>query len=177
MKFISLLSNIIIPLIFVFIILYGYSNKIDVYDTFIDGAKDGLKIVVDILPTLIGLMVAVGVLRASGTLDILTKLIEPISNLIKLPKETVPLCLMKPISSSAATGLFIDILKKYGADAFISRFAGVMLGSTETILYVMSVYFMSINIKKTGYTLKGAIVASIAGILASLYICRLFFSA
>lgn len=175
MSLISFFSNMIIPLIFIGIITYGYSSKIDVYDIFISGTKEGLKVVFDILPTLIGLMIAVGVLRASGTLDIITKFLEPIASILHFPKEAIPLCLMKPVSSSAATGLFIDILKKYGADSFVSKFSAVMLGSTETILYVMSVYFMSINIKKTRYTLKGAIVATVAGIFLSLIICLVIF--
>lgn len=167
----------IIPFIFIAVIVYGYLNRVDVYDTFIGGAKDGIQVVFDILPTLIGLMAAVSVLRASGTLDIISKSIEPLAKFINFPSEAIPLSIMKPISSSAATGLFIDILKKYGADSFIGRYAAVMLGSTETIFYTMSVYFMSVNIKNTRYTLKGALLANIAGIIAALYICRLFFGA
>ncbi len=176
MNFINTFSTILIPVIFVAILLYGYSNKINVYDTFIDGAKDGIGVVLNILPTLIGLMLAVGVLRASGVLDILTKLIEPIAKLIHFPSEAIPITLMKPISSSAATGLFIDILKKYGGDAFISKYIAVMLGSTETIFYTMSVYFTSVNIIKTRHTLKGALISNIAGIFVALYISLLFFS-
>lgn len=175
MKLITLFSNMLIPVIFVSIIIYGYFNKVEVYDTFIDGAKEGIGVVFNILPTLIGLMVAVGVLRASGVLDILEKFIEPLAKLIKFPSEAISISLMKPISSSAATGLFIDILKKYGADSFIGRFTATMLGSTETIFYTMSVYFMSVNIRKTKYTFSGALIANIVGIFASLYISLLYF--
>lgn len=175
MGIVSLLSNMLIPIIFIAIIVYGYLNKVDVYDTFIEGAKEGLGVVVDILPTLIGLLVAVGVLRSSGILDMVSELLKPFADIIKFPVEAIPISIMKPFSSSAATGLFIDILKKYGADSFISRFTAIMLGSTETIFYVMSVYFASVGIKKTKYTLSGALIANIAGIFAALYICRLFF--
>lgn len=175
MKLITIFSNMIIPIIFILIIIYGYLNKVEVYDTFIEGAKEGLNVVVDIVPTLIGLMVAVGILRASGALDILTKLVKPFANFIGFPSDAIAISIMKPISSSAATGLFIDILKKYGADSFISRFTAVMLGSTETIFYTMSVYFMSVNIKKTRHTLKGAVIANLVGIFAALYICLIFF--
>lgn len=175
MKLITIFSNMMIPLIFLSIIVYGYFNKIEVYDTFIEGAKEGLSVVVNIVPTLIGLMLSVGILRASGTLDMLAKLMEPFARLIGFPSDAIPISIMKPISSSAATGLFIDILKKYGADSFISRFTAVMLGSTETIFYTMSVYFMSVNIKKTRYTLKGAVIANLVGIFAALYICLIFF--
>jgi len=164
-----------IPFIFVSIIVYGYFNKVDVYDTFVEGAKEGLNVVVSIIPTLIGLLLAVGVLRASGTLDIISEILKPFADMINFPVEAVPISIMKPFSSSAATGLFIDILEKYGADSFISKYTAVMLGSTETIFYTMSVYFMSVNIKNTRYTLKGALLSNIVGIFAALYICRIFF--
>ena len=175
MNIIVVFSNMIIPLILIFVIVYGYLNKVEIYDAFVEGAKDGLSVVINILPTLIGLMVAVGMLRASGALDIVSRLLKPIANIIGFPAEAIPLSLMKPISSSAATGLFIDLLKKYGPDVFVTQFAAVMLGSTETIFYTLSVYFMSINIKKTRYTLKGGIIANIAGLLAAFYICNMFF--
>lgn len=172
---VSLISNMFIPFIFVSIIVYGYFNKVDVYDTFVEGAKEGLNVVVSIIPTLIGLLLAVGVLRASGTLDIISEILKPFADMINFPVEAVPISIMKPFSSSAATGLFIDILEKYGADSFISKYTAVMLGSTETIFYTMSVYFMSVNIKNTRYTLKGALLSNIVGIFAALYICRIFF--
>lgn len=175
MSIISLFSNMIIPLIFLSIIVYGYLNKVDVYDTFVEGAKEGINVVIGILPTLIGLLVSVGVLRASGTIDIISGFLKPFADMINFPVEAIPISIIKPFSSSAATGLFIDILKNYGADSFIARYAAVMLGSTETIFYTMSVYFMSVNIKNTRYTLKGALLSNIAGIFAALYICRIFF--
>ncbi len=172
---VSLISNMFIPFIFVSIIVYGYFNKVDVYDTFVEGAKEGLNVVVNIMPTLIGLLLSVGILRASGTLDIISEILKPFADMINFPVEAVPISIMKPFSSSAATGLFIDILEKCGADSFIAKYTAVMLGSTETIFYTMSVYFMSVNIKNTRYTLKGALLSNIVGIFAALYICRIFF--
>jgi spore maturation protein B len=175
MNSVVVISNMIIPFIVILVIVYGYLNKVEVYDVFVEGAKEGVSVVINILPTLIGLMIAVGMLRASGALDILSEALRPIANIIGFPAEAIPLTLMKPISSSAATGLFLDLLKKYGADAFVTRFAAVMLGSTETIFYTISVYFMSVNIKKTRYTLVGGLLATFAGVVASLIMTRLFF--
>lgn len=175
MNSIVIVSNLIIPLVVMIVIVYGYLNKIELYDVFVEGAKEGVSVVINILPTLVGLMIAVGMLRASGALDLLSNILKPVATIIGFPVEAIPLTLMKPISSSAATGLFIDLLKKYGADSFVSRYAAVMLGSTETLFYVISVYFMSVNIKNTRYTLAGGLIATLAGIIASLILTRLFF--
>lgn len=173
MKFILMISDFMIPVVFVYIIIYGYYKKIDIYEAFADGAKDGIKTVVMILPTLVGLMVAVGILRASGSLDILSKIIEPFTEKIGFPKEVVPLTFMRLVSSSASTGILLDIFKNYGPDSFIGRFTSVMMSCTETVFYTMSVYFMAVKITKTRYTLAGALAANFAGIAASLWICNI----
>lgn len=172
MKILLMLSDLMIPIVFVYVILYGYAKKIDIYDAFVSGAKDGLKTVLTILPTLVGLMVAVGILRSSGCLDILSNAIEPITEKIGFPKEVVPLTFMRLVSSSASTGILLDIFKNYGPDSFIGRFTSVMMSCTETVFYTMSVYFMAVKITKTRYTLLGALVANFAGIIASLWICK-----
>lgn len=170
MNFLILISDLMVPLIFVFVIFYGYSKKVEIYDVFVEGAKDGLKTVLQILPTLIGLMISVGILRASGALDILEKAVEPFADLVGYPKETVPLTFMRLISSSASTGILLDLYKNFGTDSFIGRFVSVMMSSTETIAYTMSIYFISVKITKTRYTLHGALFANIAGVIASLWI-------
>lgn len=162
-----MISNFMIPLIFVLIIGYGILNEIKVYDTFITGTKEGLKIVLEILPTLIGLMVAVGILRASGFLDFLTNILTPITNRVGFPSQLVPIALMRTISSSASTGLILDLFKTYGPDSLIGRMVSIMMGCTETIFYTLSIYFMSVKIKKTRYALTGSLIVSIAGIIAS----------
>ena len=172
MKFIS---DLIMPLAFVGIILYGYSQKIDIYETFIEGAKEGAMTVFKIFPTLIGLMVAVGILSGSGALDCFSKLLAPIFELAGFPKEAIPLTFMRLVSSSASTGLLLDIFKKYGPDSFIGRLVSVMMSCTETVFYTISIYFMSVNIKKIRYTLKGALIANLFGIIASLYITKIIF--
>lgn len=170
MKFLILLSDLMIPLVLVYILFYGYSKKINVYESFCEGAKDGLKIVYKIIPTLIGLMVSVGVLRASGALDLLSNLVSPITDYLGYPKEAVPLTFMRLVSSSASTGILLDLFKNFGPDSFLGRFVSIMMSSTETVFYTMSVYFMAVKITKTKYTLAGALISNLAGVIASLII-------
>jgi spore maturation protein B len=170
------ISNLIIPLTFALIIAYGYTKRVDLYENFIVGAKDGMKTVVDILPTLIGLMVAVGVLRASGALDYLSALISPLTVYLGYPTEAVPLTFMRLVSSSASNGLLLDIFEKYGPDSYIGRFVSIMMSCTETVIYTMSVYFMSVGITKTRYTLPGALIANLAGIIVALILTNMLFA-
>jgi len=175
MSVVLFLSDLMIPLTIVAIVVYGLAKKNNVYDSFIGGAMDGMKITFNILPTLIGLMVAVGVLRASGTLDLLASALAPATRLFGFPEEALPLTLMRLVSSSAATGLQLDIYATYGPDSFIGRFVSVMMSSTETVFYTFSVYFLHVGITKTRYTLSGAIFANIVSIAASLVITVLVF--
>lgn len=170
MKAMMILSDLMIPLVIIYILFYGYSKKAKVYDAFVDGAEEGFKTVFKIAPTLVGLLVAVGVLRASGALDLFSKAISPITEKINYPTEAVPLTFMRLVSSSASTGILLDIFKTYGVDSFLGKFVSVMMSSTETVLYTMSVYFMAVNITKTRYTLAGALIANFAGVIASLFI-------
>lgn len=170
MKFVLMISDFMIPLVFVLIIGYGLLNNVKVYDMFIIGAKEGFKIVLQIMPTLIGLMVAVGILRASGFLDVLTSVLTPITSKVHFPSELVPIALMRTVSSSATTGLILDLFKTYGPDSLIGRMTSVMMGCTETVFYTLSIYFMKVKIKKTRYTLTGALLVSLAGIIASVII-------
>ena len=170
MKFLLFLSDAIIPLLIFYIVGMGLLQKKNIYDDFIKGAADGFKTVIGIMPTLIGLMVAVGILRASGFLDFLAGGMHFFTDRIHFPSELLPLALVKMFSSSAATGLTIDIFKEYGADSYLGRVASIMMSSTETIFYTMSVYFMTAKIKKTRYTLPGALLASITGIAVSVYL-------
>lgn len=175
MRILLAVSNIMIPLVFVAIIVYGMLRKVKVYDSFIEGAKDGLSTVINILPTIVGLMVAVGILRASGALDALTALLAPICRLIGFPEDALPLTFMRIVSSSASTGLLLDIFKSHGPDSFVGRFVSVMMSSTETVFYTLSVYFLSVKITKTKYTLPGALIANFAGITASIFITEAVF--
>lgn len=137
------------------------------YEDFIKGAKDGFRTVIQIMPTLVGLMVAVGVLRASGFLNAVGKLFGGLTDMIGFPSDLVPLVFIKMFSSSAATGLVLDIFKIYGPDSYIGLITSIMMSCTETIFYTMSVYFLAAKVTKTRYTLAGALLATIAGIAAS----------
>lgn len=167
MKFLLILSDLIIPLIIFYIVGFGLLAKRNIYEDFIDGAENGLKTVVKIMPTLIGLMISVGVLRASGFLDFIGKLFRGILEKTGFPAELLPLSIVKLFSSSAATGLLLDIYKKFGTDSRTGLIASLILSSTETVFYTMSVYFMTAKITKTRYTLTGALLTTLAGTIAS----------
>lgn len=167
MQVLGQFSDIIIPAIIFYIVGYGLVSKVPVYEHFIKGAKEGLKTVVGLMPTLIGLLMAVGVLRSSGFLDFWAKLLETPAAWVHMPKEVLPLILVKMFSGSAATGLTIDIFKNFGPDSYIGLLASIMMSSTETVFYTMSVYFLAAKVTKTRYTLAGALLATFAGIAAS----------
>ena len=161
MQLLVYISNYIVPFLILSIIVYGLSAKVNVYETFIKGAKSGFFTVVRIMPTLIG------ILRASGFLDFISGLLENFTGRIGFPGELVPLTIVKMFSSSAATGLLLDIFKQFGTDSRLGMIASISLSCTETIFYTMSVYFMTAGIKKSRYTLAGALIATFAGLAAS----------
>lgn len=159
-----------IALVIFGITVYGISKDVNIFDTFTRGAEKGLTVVVKVLPTLIGLMAGVAMLRTSGFLDFLADVLGTFTGYIGFPGELVPLALVRMFSSSAATSLVLDIFKEYGADSRLGYIASIMMSCTESVFYTMSVYFMSVKIKKTRYTLAGALLATLAGIAASVCI-------
>ena len=173
MNVLMFLSAFMIPLIIFIIVGYGLLMGKNVYEIFVKGAAEGLKTVVTILPTLIGLMAAVGILRSSGFLDLLSDLLGKGMAQIGFPPELVPLSIVRMFSSSAATGLALDIFKEYGPDSRIGLITSIMMSCTETVFYTMSVYFMTAKVKKTRYTLTGALFATAAGIAASIFLADL----
>lgn len=167
MKVFLYISDFIVPFMILGIVTYGVLMKSNVYDDFIKGAKSGFMTVIKIMPTLIGLMVAVGILRASGFLDFIAGIIGHFTAYLGFPGQLVPLAIVRMFSSSAATGLVLDIFKEYGTDSRMGLIASIMMSCTETIFYTMSIYFMTAGVKKTKYTLAGALTATLAGIAAS----------
>lgn len=167
MNLLVYISDFIIPFLILAIVVYGVLKKVNVYDSFIKGARGGFLTVIRLMPTLIGLMAAVGILRASGFLDFLASLIGRFSSHLGFPGELVPLTIVKMFSSSAATGLLLDIYENYGTDSRLGLIASISMCCTETIFYTMSVYFMTAGIKRTRYTLAGALIATFAGLTAS----------
>ena len=167
MKLFLYLTDFIVPMVLFWIVVYGVLKKVDVYDSFVKGAKKGFQTVIEIMPTLVGLMVAVGILRASGFLDFLAELLGRYTKYIGFPGELVPLTVVKMFSSSAATGLLLDVFKEYGTDSRQGLIASISMACTETIFYTMSVYYMTAKVTKTRYTLHGALIATAAGLAAS----------
>ncbi|MGN1172047.1 MAG: spore maturation protein [Lachnospiraceae bacterium] len=168
----SNLSNIIIPLVIFYIVAEGILAKTNIYEDFIKGAKDGFQVVIRIMPTLIGLMVAVGILRASGFLDFVGRITGGLTDSLGYPSELIPVTIIKMFSSSAATGLVLDLFKRYGTDSYIGLVTSIMMSCTETVFYTMSVYFMAAKVTKTRFTLAGALLSTLAGIVASVLLAR-----
>lgn len=171
--FINFISNLAMPLIILIIVVYGFLERKEVFDQFIEGAKDGIKIVINIFPTLIGLFLAVGALRNSGVIDIVVKIIEPILNLVNFPSEIMPLAILRPISGSSSIAIATDIMKNSGVDSQIGIMSAVIMGATETTLYTIAVYSSSVKIKKTRFVLIASLIADIVGIITSIIVCRM----
>lgn len=167
MKWFLIVSDLLIPMIILGILCYGILQQVAVYDVFVKGAKSGFLTVAKIIPTMVGLMVAVGILRASGLLTCLSEEIGKFTKWIGFPGELMPLTVVKMFSSSAATGLLLDIYKEFGTDSRNGLIASISMASTETIFYTMSVYYMTAKVTKTRYTLNGALLATFAGLAAS----------
>ncbi|UZW14443.1 spore maturation protein [Clostridium pasteurianum] len=155
----------IIPIIILLIIVYGMLKNIKVYECFVEGARDGISICIKIFPYLLAMIIAVTVFRESHAMNYFIALAKPIVKIIGLPPELVPLALVKPLSGSGAMGIFAETLKKYGADSYIGLVASIMMGSTETIFYTITVYYGAAGIKKIRHTLWAAVLADITAII------------
>lgn len=167
MNFISYISSAAIPIIMLIIIVYGLLEKNKVYDTFVEGVKEGIEIVFNIFPTLIGIFVAVGALRSSGILDLIINFISPLTNILKIPSEIMPLALIRPISGSASTAVATDIMTTFGVDSKIGLIAATIMGSTETTLYTIAIYTSCVGIKKIRFVLAAALIADFVGMVFS----------
>lgn len=165
--------NFIIPVIILLILVYGYLKGVKVYDTFIEGAGEGLLITFRILPYIGAMLLAVGMLRISGGLDFMLYVLRPLTKAAGIPEEVVLLIIMKPLSGSGALGILADLLKRSGADSFAGVLASIVMSSTETIFYTITVYFGSIGIKNIRHTLAAAMIADAAGLAATIFLCRL----
>ena len=173
MSVLNYISNLAMPLIILIIVFYSLIERKKAFDIFLDGAKDGLNIVLNIFPTLIGLFVAVGALRSWGILDLIINFITPILDILNFPSEIMPLAILRPISGSSSIAIATDIMKNFGVDSNIGIIAATIMGSTETTLYTIAVYTSSVKIKKTRFVLWAALTADIVGMLASVAICRM----
>lgn len=167
MNIINYISTIAVPLVIVVIIIYGILDKKKIYDIFLDGAKDGMKIVIKLFPTLLGIFLAVGALRSSGLLEIITQVLSPLTNKIGFPSQVVPLALLRPISGSASLAVATDIMSNYGVDSRIGLITSTIMGSTETTFYTIAVYTSCIGVKKIRFVLAAALIADFVGMIAS----------
>lgn len=174
---ITLISIWAIPFIVIMILLYGTYKKVPTYEAFVEGGKEGIKIAVQLIPFLVGMLVAIQVFRASGAIDAIIALIQPILSIFHVPAEVVPLALMRPISGTGALAITSDLIATHGPDSFIGRLASTMQGSTDTTLYILTVYFGAVGIKKMGDALKVGLLADLVGIIASIIIVSIVFSA
>lgn len=166
-----------IPVIILFIVSYAYFvKKVKVYEVFCDGAKEGFSTAIRIIPFLVAMLVAIGIFRSSGAIDVIIKYINPVLELIGMPGEVLPMAIMRPLSGGGSTGILNDIFITHGPDSMIGRMASVMMGSTETTFYVLAVYFGAVSIRKTRHAVVAGLLADIAGILAAVWICNLMFS-
>lgn len=172
---INVVSKFAIPLVILGIITYGFIKKVKVYEVFTEGAKKGFVTAIRVIPFLTGMLVAIGIFRESGAMYYLSIMLSPLTNLIGMPTEVLPMALMRPLSGGGAMGIMNSILKKYGPDSLIGNMVSIMAGSTDTTFYILAVYFGSINIKKTRHALPAGLIADAAGIIVSTIIAKFMF--
>ncbi len=165
-----------IPLVIVFIPLYAAFRKVPVYESFTEGAKDGFDTAIRIIPHLVGMMVAISVFRASGAMDSMLDLVRPLFHWIGVPSEILPLAILRPITGAGSLAFTTDLMSQFGPDSMIGRIASTVQGSTDTTLYVLTVYFGAIGIRKSRYALKVGLISDMAGFVASIAVCYLVFS-
>ncbi len=176
MAIINEISKYIIPFILAAIPLYAMLvRKVKVYEVFVEGAKEGFTIAVRIIPYLVAILVAIGMLRASGVLDWMIIGLKPVLSFLGFPPENLPLAFMRPLSGSGSFGLLADLVNEYGADSLQAKIGATMYGSTETTFYVLAVYFGAVGIRRSRHAVLAGLMADAAGILAAVYVCRLFF--
>ncbi len=173
---VSTISAWAIPVIIVFIPLYAFYKKIPVYESFVDGAKDGFDTAIRIIPHLVGMMVAISVFRASGALDLLVGVFRPLFDRIGVPSEVLPLAVLRPITGAGSLAFTADLIKEFGPDSMIGRIASTIQGSTDTTLYVLTVYFGAVGIRKSRYALKVGLISDLVGFVAAIAVCFLIFA-
>lgn len=173
MQIINYISTISIPIIIFIIVANGIIEKQNVFDIFLQGVKEGFRIITGVFPTLIGLFVAIGALRSSGIMDLAINMLNPLTNFLLIPKEILPLAILRPISGSASTAVAIDIMKTYGVDSLIGKIASTLMGSTETTIYIIAIYTSVVKIKKTKGVLLPGLIGDIVGMAISVVICRI----
>lgn len=169
------MSNFVIPSIVLFILGYGFYKKVDIYDLFLVGVKEGIGMAFKIFPTMFAMVIAVNILLKSNLLVSLTELLVPVLSFFRVPKEVLPLSIMRPISGSSSLMIMNDIFRVNGPDSFVGRVASVLQGSTDTTIYILSLYFSSVGVKKIKYSLVVGLFADLCAIVLSIIVIRLLF--
>ena len=172
----NLFSNILVPSIILFVVVYGKYKKIDIYDSFVKGAVDGLKSAWSIAPAIIGIFLAIAIFKAGNGIQILEFIFTPIAKLMSIPKELIGLIIVKPLSGSGALAMYTELAQRVGVDTIVERMGSTIVGASETIFYTMAVYYGSLKIKNTRYTLTCAMISHIVGVIASVFICYIIFT-
>lgn len=175
MKLLTLISDLTIPTVLCAILVHGLIKGVPVFDTFIEGAKEGIGVSFRILPTLVGLLTAISMFSASGALDVLTSALSPLAGLLRLPKEVIPLAILQPISGSGSMAIFQNLLEKLGPDSMEGRIASVMMGSAETTFYTIAIYYGATSVKETRHTAVAGLIADLVGLTVSALAVRLIF--
>lgn len=174
-ELIGLLSVFVIPLIVVGFPLYGLYKRVPVYESFVEGAKEGFQVAVRIIPYLVAILFSIGMFRASGAMDFLVGVLDPVLSLVGFPGEVLPMAIVRPLTGSGSAGLVAEMIQQYGEDSLFVKMAATMFGSTETTFYVVAVYFGAINIKKTRHAVPAGLTADIAAMLFAVWFVRLLF--
>ena len=165
-----------IPMIIFIIVGYAFLvKKVKVYEVFCEGAKEGFTTAIRIIPFLVAMLVAIGIFRSSGCIDIMMRVLDPVFSAIGMPGEVLPMAIMRPLSGGGATGIMNDLMLTYGPDSLIGRIASTMMGSTETTFYVLAVYFGAVSIRKTRHAVAAGLLADLAGLLTEVWICNVMF--
>ncbi len=172
---ITIISIVAIPLVLLVFLGWGFFRKVKVYEVFVEGAKDGFHTAVRIIPYLVAMLVAIAVFRASGAMDLLTAIFAPVTSLIGMPAETLPMAIMRPLSGSGSLGIMTELMKTHGPDSLIGIIVSTMYGSSETTFYVLAVYFGAVSIQNTRHAVPVGLIADIVGMLAAVWIVRTLF--
>lgn len=169
------ISGIILPVLVLIIVSYGINKKVDIYDVFLEGAKESFDFILTMFPTMLGMILGVNIFLKSGFVNFVFEYLDPLLKLLSLPLEVLPMAFIRPISGSSALAILSSLLKEKGPDSFIGRLASVMQGSTDTTFYILTLYYGSVGIKKIRYSLIAGLGADLAGIIGSIFITQMFF--
>ncbi|MFC1513723.1 spore maturation protein [candidate division KSB1 bacterium] len=174
-EILQIISTWAIPVVICVIVVTGFVRKIKVYEVFVEGAKEGFEIAIKIIPFLVAILVAIGMFRGAGAMDLLVRLVSPVTDLFGYPSEVLHMAFMRPLSGSGSLGVMSDLINTHGADSFIGRLSSTMMGSTETTFYIVALYFGSVSIRKQRHTVPACLIADVVGLIAAFVVCRIVF--